>query len=48
VPRSAWSAGFGAALALRDHWSVGAGYAFDRSAGGSVSRLDFTLTRQLR
>jgi len=48
VPRSAWSAGFGAALALRDHWSVGAGYAFDRSAAGSVSRLDFTLTRQLR
>jgi len=48
VPRTAWSAGFGAALALRDDWSIGAGYALDRSVSGSASRLDFTLTRRLR
>ena len=48
VQRTAWSAGFGAALGLRDDWSVGAAYGFDRSAGGNVNRLDVTLTRRLR
>ena len=48
TPRTAWSAGFGATLALRDQWSIGAGYAFDRAASGSSNRPDFTLTRELR
>lgn len=46
--RTGWSAGISAALGLRDHWSVGAGYAVDRSGGGSVNRVDLTLTRPLR
>jgi hypothetical protein len=48
VQRTAWSAGFGAALGLRDDWSVGAVYGFDRSGGSGGSRLDVTLTRRLR
>lgn len=48
VPRNALSAGFGATLALRDSWSLGAGYAFDYASSARVSRVDLTLVRSLR
>jgi hypothetical protein len=37
-----------ATVALRDSWSLGAGYALDHANGARIGRVDLTLVRSLR